>query len=295
MIWLLHLVVLFAPYPDNELDRIQESIEKYELSCRVRDMAIAQGLDKRNANELTLDISGSSAFPPLRKSVEYWEKMEDFDLFPFLQSVVTIEGLPFEKQPFQQATQGPSFGLSRLTTLNWIAVCKDPRSSEWLIKYVEERLKESINTEYDAHCIRELIKTLGYDGSDKALDILFRLQSKEAWGENSPIHFRLANASPESKGLAVYYIREAALAGIAFSGTERAIHAFGTGQGLADDLAPFEGMFRTAVHAHFGMYALKWHYRKGLEPEVKEKLKAIYDEYGVEYLGEKRYKSNVVP
>ena len=87
MIWLLHLVVLFAPYPDNELDRIQESIEKYELSCRVRDMAIAQGLDKRNANELTLDISGSSAFPPLRKSVEYWEKMEDFDLFPFLQSL----------------------------------------------------------------------------------------------------------------------------------------------------------------------------------------------------------------
>ena len=295
MIWLLHLVVLFAPYPDNELDKIQDLIEKDELSRRVRDMAIAQGLDKRNANELTLDISGGSAFPPLRKSVEYWEKMEGFDLFPFLRSVVLIEEIPFDVGPFQRATRSPSLGLSRSTTLNWIAVCKDPRSSEWLIKYVEDFMKKPIFTEYDAHYIQALIKKLGYDGSEEALDVLFRLQSKEAWGENPPIHFRFADASPESKRLGVYDIREAALAGIALSGTERAIHALGTGQGLAEDLAPFEGMFRTAVHAHFGMYALTWHYQKGLEPEVKEKLKAIYDEYGVQYLGEKRYKSNVVP
>lgn len=294
MVWYLCLAIFVAPYPEHEQDGIQEIVEEHALSRRVRDMAIQAGLPKKDANELTVDLGTSSLYPPFRESIAYWENKEGFDLFSFLKGVVQLAELPFEAPSLYKTLQCRSSQLSQRTTLNWIAVCDDPRSTEWFIKYLNDVMIEPIKTKDDADRIRALIRTLGYDGSDRALDFLFRLQSREAWENAPPVQILTDEESSDSKDNTVLSLRRAAVTGIALSGTDRALHAFGTGEGLADDMWP-SGMFSTAAHAHFGMYALGWHYRKGLEPEVKKELQAIYDEYGVEYLGEKRYKSNVVP
>ena len=286
MIWCICLTILAAPYSEEDQENVRQYVEKYELTRKVRDMAIEAGLGKKDANELTVDLGGSPAFPPLRKFVEYWKKKEGFDLFPFLEGVAEMEGLPFQRPPSPPANAG----LSLRTTLNWIAVCKEPQSSEWLLRYVQARMEEPIKTEQEARRIKDIVRTLGYDGKDTAVDFLFRLQSKKAWEHTPPVAIEIEGLSPEAIRLEAYHIRSAAVAGIAFSGSDRALRAFATGKGLADDVVGLpESYFDTAAHARFGMYALDWHYRKGLEPEVEAALRAIYEKYGMEYKGKEMY------
>ena len=156
-------------------------------------------------------------------------------------------------------------------------------------------MKGPIETQDDVDRISGLLNALGYDGGDKALDILFRFQSKEAWLTDPLIPIGAVAGTPESREEIIRTLRYGALAGLALSGRDRALCAFGTGQGLAEDLSAFESMFDTAAHARFGMYNIPWHYKKGLDPDVEEKLRAIYEKYGMEYRARDMYGTKVAP
>ena len=283
MILCFCLAILTALNPGEEPESIQERVEQDPICRKARDMAIMAGLKQEDANELAYELGASPVFPPPRERVEYWEDKEGFDLFPFLQSVLEVEGIPFKGPRMGQPSFGPTM-LSQSNILNWIVVCHDPESSEWLIEYVETQMKEPIRSINVAKKIYHLMKCLGYDGSDKAVDILFRLQSKEAWENAPPVEIQIEGLSPEATRLEMDEIRRVAVTGIAFSGTDRALHAFATGEGLADDmLGACESYFITAAHARLGIYSIISPYEPGLQPELKAALEAIYDEYGVKY------------
>ena len=147
----------------------------------------------------------------------------------------------------------------------------------------------------DLNRMSTLLEALGRLGSDRALDILFWLQSKEAWANDPPIRIEIEAMTPECKQVEEFFLRKSACLGIAYSGADRALHAFATGEGLADDLGPREGYFDSAAHARCGIYGILSAYRKGLEPEVKAALEAIFEHYGMEYPGEEKYRLNVLP
>ena len=268
----LCLAVLAAPYPEQTREYFNQWIENDELNRHVRDMAIAMGLEKVDANDLVQDLVGT-LMPPYPPDVEYW-KEKGFDLSAFLKRIRSLEGLPF----FDKCK------ISQQNILLWMIPLKDPELSAWVIEFVLDQMKQPVKTEQDAARLRQLFIVLGHEGSDRALDILFRVQSKEAWVEDPPVQVELHKESPESHELEIYYLRAAAITGIAYSGTDRALHAFATGEGIADDMgASWESEFDSAAHARVGIYSTLWAYRRGLEPGVEAELKAIYKKYGVEY------------
>lgn len=269
----LCLAILAAPYTEYSRGLSEKWIENCELNRRVRDMAIEAGLQKIDANDLMMDLVGTQLIPPHRVYVEYW-KEKGFDLGAFLKRIRGLEGLPF----FEKRS------VSQENILLWMIPLKDPELSAWVIEFVLDQMKQPVKTEKDASRMRELLIVLGHEGSDRALDILFRVQSKEAWAEDPPVQVELHKESPESHELEIDYLRAAAITGIAYSGTDRALHAFATGEGIADDIrAVHESYFDSAAHARVGIYSTLWAYRRGLEPGVEAELKAIYKKYGVEY------------
>ena len=259
-------------------------IETDEMNRHVRDMAIAAGLEKNDANWLMEDLEGTEFGPPDRGRIDYW-KEKGFDLYAFLRRIRGLEGLPFiEKNR-----------ISQLNVLLWMSVCEDPELREWFIQFTEDRMKEPIKTPENVKRMGTLLEALGHLRSDRALDILFWLQSKEAWANDPPIRIEIEAMTPECRQLEEYYLRQAACDGIAYSGADRALHAFATGEGLAEDIGPRDAYFRLAAHARCGIYGILSAYRKGLEPEVKAALEAIFEHYGMEYRGEERYRLNVLP
>ena len=273
LVFSLCFLVLAAPYPEQTREYFNQWIENDELNRCVRDMAIESGLERMDANDLMIDLLGTHRVPPLRTDVEYW-KEKGFDLSAFLKRIRGLEGLPF----FEKRS------VSQENILLWMIPLKDPELSAWVIEFVLDQMKQPVKTEKDASRMRELLIVLGHEGSDKALDILFRVQSKEAWIEDPPVQVELHRESPESHEAEIDYLRGAALTGIAYSGTDRALHAFATGEGIADDIrAVHESYFDSAAHARVGIYDTLWAYRRGLEPGVEAELEAIYKKYGVEY------------
>ncbi|MGI6459247.1 MAG: hypothetical protein ACOX5J_03990 [Candidatus Hydrogenedentales bacterium] len=288
MVLVLCFLSLVVPYSEFDREKIQEVVAQDHLTSRVRDMAIQAGLREPDSSVLAFELSRSSVYPPRQDYVEYFEQTS-FGLFPFLKTIVLIDELRFERRPYWRS------GISRLTVLNWIALCKDVDSSKWLVGFVEDQMKGPIETQDDVDRISGLLYALGYDGGDKTLDILFWFQSKETWLTDPPIQIGAIADTPESREEIIRTLRYAALAGLALSGSDRALRTFATGQGLAEDLSAFESMFDTAAHARLGMYNIPWHYKRGLDPGVEEKLRAIYEKYDMEYRCRDMYEAQVAP
>ncbi len=271
----LCLAIMAAPYPEVSRRYFEEWIAESEVNRAVRKAALEAGLSEVDANDLVSDLMCKfPSHPPSHKYLQYWER-EEFDLWTFLKQIKDWEGLPFCGK----------HEVSQLSILLWICRCEDHELREWLIQFVQNQMKQPITNYEDAERVHNLLAVLGHEKSDDALNVLFRLQSKEAWDQNPPIQIQMADMSTESKEVEIYYVRAAALTGIAFSGTDRALHAFATGNGLADDLSGFESNFHVAAHARFGIYELRRRYEIGLEPELEAKLKALYEKYGMKYEG----------
>ncbi len=283
MIYALCLAILAAPYTEYSRGLSAEWIEGCELNRHVRDMAIAAGLDRTDANILMIDLVGAKFGPPDRGKIDHWKK-KGFDLYAFLRKIRELEGLPFSEK----------HKISQLNLLLWMSVSEDQELHEWFIQIIEARMKEPIKTEEDIGHMSTLLIALGYLRRDRALDILFWFQSQEAWANDPPIRIEIDGMTPECRQVEEICLRQSACSGIARSGTDRALHAFATGDGLAEDMGPLDSYFRTAAHAHCGIYGIFTAYRKGLEPEVKAALMAVFEKYGMEYPGEERYRSSVL-
>jgi hypothetical protein len=294
----LLLTLLAAPYPESERHLLEESLEKYEMNRRVRDAAVEAGLEELDANDLMIDMKSTTSFPPTRCEVEYW-KRKGFDLCGFLKGIRDfVDDLPFSKKRRLRTHAELAEGYSQLyqvtqrNVLLWMSACKDPETSEWLIRSVETLMKQPMKTDEDLEHLQTWFVALGHNGSDKALDVLFWLQSAETWQSELPIQIQIKGLSPEFIEAEILDLRYAALKGIAFSGSDRALHAFATGEGIAEDMKCIcAELFGMAAHAHFGIYCISSFYSQdAADPEVEGNLQAIYAKYGMDYSEKERYK-----
>lgn len=138
MIYILCLAALSAPREGAPADYSKPWIEGSELNRSVRDMAIAAGLDRTDANILMIDLVGAKFGPPDRGKIDQWKK-KGFDLYAFLRKIRELEGLPFSEK----------HKISQLNLLLWMSVSEDQELHEWFIQFIEDRMKEPIKTQED--------------------------------------------------------------------------------------------------------------------------------------------------
>lgn len=292
MLALLFLLTMSAPCDDHEGIAWYAEMVENSASCRVvRDEAVRFGLEKAEADELAIDI-GSSGSPPAREIVERWER--EFNLFRFLTRIIALEAeLPFH----HQRMRGGPHGVDVLNVLNWMGRCRAPEKTRWVIDYVKKRMRDMCASDDKDRFIWnlcQLILVLGNEGSDEALDILFALLSEEAWaGGELPVPIAIEEIPSEERKSALLSFRKAAMMGIAYSGTDRALHAFATGEGLAGGLHLDEG-FHICAHRRFGIgYFLRFYAYVTPDPELIARIEAVYRQYGKEYNVQEEYASQI--
>lgn len=183
---------------------------------------------------------------------------------------------------------------SRSDILRYMTRFRDPRANDFLVETAEEALRHPVRCSEDESFLLGLFVSLGLTKYDKALDVLFKVQSKEFWeSEDAPIVDRdvtsyKAVTPQDIHSAIVKSIRTYAIMGIRGSGTERAIHAFGTGEGIAEDFAgSLDENFRMTVFYHVGFFgSMERPVRaRGLLRDRVNRAKEIYRKYGKRYKG----------
>jgi HEAT repeat protein len=114
----------------------------------------------------------------------------------------------------------------------WLGKIGDPRAVPKLIEYSETTLPERVAKD-EYHARIAAMRALGCIGNDAALDYLFRLLTEDYWVARKDQPKFHAHKSAEKTRLA---LREHAMHAIAYSGVERALEAFTTGEGIPEDL-----------------------------------------------------------
>lgn len=197
--------------------------------------------------------------------------------------------------PLRIDIQGHEFRLLRSSVRHYLALTGDSRASDAIVKNVRRLFPKTIASRRDDLCVIRMLSCLGLSRGDKALDLLFELQSKDFWdGPKAPVVDRhyLAEYPDDrwleaSRGVIRRY-RWAAIHALAESGTERALRSLGTGEGLAADDIHYSATaggsqsdFALVVAKHLGYSEVP--YKETITPEMMEKILAIYRQYGKEY------------
>ncbi|MBN2308643.1 MAG: hypothetical protein JXR94_06705 [Candidatus Hydrogenedentes bacterium] len=130
----------------------------------------------------------------------------------------------------------------RCGALAWLGKTRDPHG----VPVMEEilALTQAKTLDPDEYSLLHgAIYALGYSGNDHALDLLFKMATRAHWEAQGsvPVCPQRKNADTQQESLR--RLRVWASGAIAASGTERAIHAFATGEGIDEDRlrhCPFE-------------------------------------------------------
>ncbi|GMV90885.1 MAG: hypothetical protein AMXMBFR82_06630 [Candidatus Hydrogenedentota bacterium] len=104
------------------------------------------------------------------------------------------------------------------------------------IQVIEPRLKQDIVKD-DLSLIRCSMIGLGWQGDQRGLELLFQMASKEFWAQIAPDGVTCADCDNIPAGDVSTYLRKQALSALAESGTDEAMRAFATGEGLPADLS----------------------------------------------------------
>jgi len=113
---------------------------------------------------------------------------------------------------------------------------ENPASTDVFIQIIEPRLKQDIVKD-DLSLIRCSMIALGWQGDQRGLGLLFQMASKEFWDQIAPDGVTCADCDNIPAGNVSTYLREQALQALAESGTDEAMRAFATGEGLPVDLS----------------------------------------------------------
>lgn len=134
---------------------------------------------------------------------------------PFLCEIVEDDTMPY---------------WSRCTAMVVLGNSRDARGIPAIRSVIDRPLKEDMSND-EWHLIHTAILCLGMTADDPALDLLFEMAKEDYWLARNPRAAK-RDSSPESFR---DHMRLMALNGIANSGSERAIHAFTTKEGVPDD------------------------------------------------------------
>ena len=242
------------------------------------------GMSVEDAELLVGDIWRSATVIHASGLHEHWREQK-VDLVPFLVELLEEDGFPRGPRPSSRE-------FSEIDVMRYLARFRDARGNAFLVKRVNKTLQEAVRTEQAVDFLCDLLVVLGTSQGENGLDILFRVQSEEFWKSNeAPEVEAKAIAGVLSKERRresmIRRIRTSAIDALAISGTQRAVHAFGTGEGIStcfeDSLNEY---FRMAVRYYVGVFKSPEHYGNPLPPEKIEQIEAIYQKYGKTYTPE---------
>ncbi len=218
--------------------------------------------DEESARRLVfVEMEAYTMNPPaMRSQVRSWQRC-GIKVVPFL--IHLLEEMNLSR--FSRSSLGLSRPVCQATLLQWLAAAEDTGGSEYVVSYAREQLKQPVRTRSDILFLREIFMALAIDRSEKALDILFNIQSQSFWkSEKAPrIEFgdseHLTKTKLENRK-AQNELMSFALTSLEYSGTRRAICAFATGDGIAEmftsDRVLMDDCFKRAVRAHVGLYGV---------------------------------------
>ncbi|GMV90932.1 MAG: hypothetical protein AMXMBFR82_07100 [Candidatus Hydrogenedentota bacterium] len=146
---------------------------------------------------------------------------KNLNISPFLETIVLDES-----ESVSTRTQA-IFLLGQL---------EENSSTDVFIDIIDSRLKQEMMKD-DIELIRCSMIALGWQGDKRALELLFKLASKEFWAQVTPDGIACADCDTIQEGNVITYLRKQALSALAGSGTDEAIKAFATGEGLPADLS----------------------------------------------------------
>jgi len=148
-------------------------------------------------------------------------KAKDLNISPFLETVVLDESESVS---------------TRTQAIFLLGQMEEDSSTDVFIDIIELRLKHEMMKD-DIELIRCSMIALGWQGNKRALELLFKLASKEFWAQVTPDGIACADCDIIPGGNVITYLRKQALSALAGSGTDEAIRAFATGEGLPADLS----------------------------------------------------------
>jgi hypothetical protein len=243
--------------------------------------AEAQGVVLPYAKMLLHDLQRAAWEGPVRARIAYYRK-NDVDIVPVLMHLEERHNLP-------ETEDGAVDAIKESTIRFWIAMSGGEIAGEYLLNEVRELMKGSITTESQLDQLNGLISMLGMTRYEPAIDYLFEIQDNEFWESGgAPKIVRPASvrwSSEQEIEYAKERLKELALNALAFSGTEKAIHAFGTGEGINPAFHKrLNGLFENAARAHFNIIGVPEWYGYPLPEETLKGLQELFAKYGKTYV-----------
>ena len=262
-------------------------LAEMQALCQWWQRAVDFGIPIEYAKHLKHALDSLIADPG-RDSIDFaLYKALDIDLVPFLLNPLDSAALP----------RGSGYSPNQLTqsmVLGLLGQVDDVRARERLLSETIDYLEKPLTTRDDVEFLRCLLYPLLATGSEEGLDLAFALHSDDYWATPEAPEVDMAafgdRSSDQETELAIWRIKEIAFHALEFSGTDRALQAFATGEGINPRfrggklLAP---AFDTCARARVGIVGMPEWYGRPLPKDKLRELEEIYATYGKTYVPER--------
>ena len=217
-----------------------------------------------------------------------WHTLKDLreekaDAIPFLLALLHRPELPVVGIPRRQ-------NISQLTVAWWLVVSDDPRAFCPVLAAVQQHLKEPVDSTRASAEHSQWILVLSGWKHDEVLDFLFKLQADGFLDGPDGPHIDIppvpgGSNSEELRKNELNDLQRVALTVLGYSGSERALKAFATGEGLNPRHSKeFPYWFRDAARVHVGIRGYPEQKGQALSKEEKGAIKDLYKKYGQKYI-----------
>jgi len=250
--------------------------------------AEAHGVALPHAKVLLRDLEQLASEALVGERESYYRE-NGVDIVPFLIHLV-------ESGDLSESGGATLASIAEGSVLFWIAAMGGEASGEYLLNRLQKLMKGPITSKLELQELQKSIHQLGMSRYEPALDYLFKVQRDEFWeGADAPViklpaSVRRSAAQETEDGKKDLQV--SALQGFAASGTERAIHAFGTGEGINPAYqSQLEIFFKTAARSHFDIVGMPEWYGHPLPEDTLKGLQDLYARYSKTYVPEKQHEN----
>ena len=262
-------------------------LAEMQALCQWWQRAVDFGIPIEYAKHLKHALDSLIADPG-RDSIDFaLYKALDIDLVPFLLNLLDSEDLP----------RGSGYSPNQLTqsmVLGFLGQVDDVRARERLLSETIDYLEKPLTTRDDLEFLRCLLYPLLATGSEEGLDLAFALHSDAYWATPEAPEVEMAafgdRSSDQETELAIWRIKEIAFHALEFSGTDRALQAFATGEGINPRFRGgklLASAFDTCARARVGIVGMPEWYGRPLPKDKLRELEEIYATYGKTYVPER--------
>lgn len=205
------------------------------------------------------------------------------DIVPFLVSLLHVSGYP-------ELKSSPENGLPSKHLMCYVLSVYyrlDPRPVPELLAHARRMLARPIKCEEDELLLIDSILYLCSHSDAAVVAFFFRVQSQDFWNSKEAPRIDLPGEESNPTGVACEgarnTIRQLALSGLAWSGTDFALDTFATGKGLNLCRDDCSGYFEVAVRKHVGVGYPEYE-GQPLPKDKEAEIQKIYSQHGFTFV-----------